>query len=281
MLFASDLDQTLIYSKRFTLDPVSGYNLKTRLIETKDGEEISFMLESAISKLKELSNKLIFVPVTTRTIEQYNRISLFQNEIVPPFAIVSNGGNIINNGIIDQEWSSEIRRKLEFDCPDCSEILKEFSKIANENWIISQRKADDLFLYFIIDQNVIPHDELSCYEKWLNKSGWNMSIQGRKLYFVPNCISKWNAISYVKELSGSGKVCCAGDSILDLCMLEKSDYAITPGHGEIAKILNGRKSTDTKIYTTINLGMAAADEILDKINLTLQPSSPDPFSRAR
>jgi len=262
MIFASDLDQTLIYSKKFISDPLTCCMHPVRLIETNETEEISFMTETAINKLKELSNKVVFVPVTTRTISQYRRIQLFQNEIKPKYAVVSNGGNVVIDGNIDEDWKNSIKSMISFECLSSSEVLQEFCKISNDNWVLSQRTADDLFLYFITDQTVIPHDELDCFGKWVTNNGWTISLQGRKLYLVPNCINKWSAISYVRELAGASKISAAGDSLLDLCMLEKSDFAITPMHGEIARTI----VKNSKIQVTEMSGIYAADEILEKIN---------------
>ena len=273
MLFVSDLDRTLIYSRKFILDPLSGEKFNVRLIETKAGEEISFMLESSINKLRELSRSLSFVPVTTRTLEQYQRIHIFQNEIIPPFAIVSNGGNILINNEIDKEWNNIIRSKVLLQCLPLRAVLEEFDKVMCGDWVISKRHADDLFLYFIIDQNAIPFDELNYFELWLKANGWAMSLQGRKLYFVPNCITKWNAIFYIKELACAGKTCAAGDSLLDLCMLEMADFAIAPRHGEVARILEAGNNTEGKIHITKSSGIHAADEILDYVREYMTYSS--------
>ena len=62
-------------------------------VEVYNGKEISFMTEKAIALLRELSEEMMFVPVTTRTVEQYNRVSLFREEIRPTYAITSNGGS--------------------------------------------------------------------------------------------------------------------------------------------------------------------------------------------
>lgn len=53
-----------------------------------------------------------FIPVTTRTIEQFQRITLFQNEIIPEYAITSNGGNILHNGKQDVTWNKEIKKNF-------------------------------------------------------------------------------------------------------------------------------------------------------------------------
>ena len=79
MLFASDLDRTLIYSPR-TFD---GEELKEEVcsVEIYENKPISFMTKNALMMLKELTKRLLFVPVTTRTKLQYLRIHLFQKRL--------------------------------------------------------------------------------------------------------------------------------------------------------------------------------------------------------
>ena len=88
-----------------------------------------------------------FIPVTTRTIEQFQRISLFQDEIIPEYAITSNGGNILHNGKQDGTWNRIVKERLSFECIEGNDILKEFGQIAHKDWVISQKQ---LMIYSII-----------------------------------------------------------------------------------------------------------------------------------
>ena len=80
MIFASDLDQTLIYSRKSFRAHIEDNSIQ--LIETLDGKEISFITYKTITLLIKLQLHSYFIPVTTRTIEQFQRITLFQNEII-------------------------------------------------------------------------------------------------------------------------------------------------------------------------------------------------------
>ena len=121
MLFASDLDQTLIYSRRFLYEGV--YN-DVKPVEKKKNEYISFMTNASVEKLQQLVKKVLFIPVTTRTMEQYNRIFYIAQEIRPRYAIVSNGAHVLIDGIIDRQWEDKIQRLLKEKCLDISEILQ-------------------------------------------------------------------------------------------------------------------------------------------------------------
>ena len=99
IVFNSDLDNTLIYSYKKDI----GKNI--RCVEVYQGREISFMTETSALLLEKINPKLIFVPTTTRTLEQYNRINLGIG--VPAFALVCNGGVLLESGVSSEEWYSE------------------------------------------------------------------------------------------------------------------------------------------------------------------------------
>ncbi|QXM07170.1 HAD family hydrolase [Crassaminicella indica] len=259
MIFASDLDRTLIYSKKFISNREG-----IKLIEKKDDEEISFMTEKAIKELKKLREELLFIPVTTRTIEQYERITLFQEE-VPKYAVVSNGGNILIDGKIDVEWNNSIQRKIKEECLPFEEVLLKFKEIASKEWVIKRRTADQLFTYCIVDRKKMPIEKIYSFMDWLEKRNWKVSLQGRKLYFVPHCVCKWRALQYIKEQENIDFIISAGDSLLDLPMLKRADISFAPAHGEIYKSYRADGEAKNIIFTERE-GILAAEEILEKIN---------------
>ncbi|MBF8982417.1 hypothetical protein IZY60_02585 [Lutibacter sp. B2] len=259
MIFASDLDRTLIYSKKFVKEDMKNI----RLIETKEEESISYMTEKAIDQLKELSKKASFIPVTTRTIAQYKRIHLFRDEIKPKYAITSNGGNIIINGEVDTNWNEKIRKSIGADSLATEDVLKKFEDIKSDTWLLKSHIAEDLFHYFIVDRENVPLKELETFSDFLNENNWKTSLQGRKLYFVPQCVCKWKALEYIKDREEETFIASAGDSLLDLPMLKMADYAVVPKHGEIYKFYE--KGKDDHIIFTESEGIIAAEEILQKI----------------
>ncbi|QEK11014.1 haloacid dehalogenase [Crassaminicella thermophila] len=266
MIFASDLDRTLIYSKKFVSNDEG-----IKLIETKGKEEISFMTKKAIKRLKKLSEEILFIPVTTRTIEQYRRISLFQEEIRPKYAIVSNGGNILINGEIDYEWNNIIQKKIKEECISFKEVESKFEEIESNQWVINRKVADNLFSYCIIHPEYVP-EVLYSFIDWMEDNNWKVSLQGRKLYFVPCCVCKWEATQYIKMRENIDFVASAGDSLLDLPMLKMADYAVVPPHGEIYKKYERTYETIQNITFTEKEGIFAAEEILEKIyGLIKQP----------
>lgn len=267
MLFASDLDRTLIYSKQFLPNNEEQLILP---VETKEDQPISYMTETAIRLLRKLTEDVLFVPVTTRTIEQYKRIFFITNEIQPKYAIVSNGGNLLVEGEIDETWKKKIQSQLTRECIGIAEVLERFKEIQSEQWIINHRVADELFSYCVVEKDKIPYDELRDFQEWLGKNNWNTSLQGRKLYFVPQCISKGAAIAYIQEKEGYQFMTAAGDSLLDLPMLEMADYALCPPHGELNRFISEGLEINGNIEITKKEGIFAAEEILEKAEQLLQ-----------
>lgn len=271
MIYASDLDQTLIYSRKaFRLNGNNEPDI--RLIEMLNGEEISFMTEKAIAQLKEIAANIVFIPVTTRTVAQYARISIFQNDILTKYAITSNGGNIVSAGIVDQDWNRSIQDRMANECALGQDVLAGFNRISHESWVQRGHMADNLFHYFIVERDLIPMDELQDFNGWLEQQGWNMSLQGRKIYLVPQVCNKRHAIEHIMSLQEDPHLVASGDSLLDLCLLEAAEHAIAPAHGEIFNQHQAGKGGMDFIHFTKLPGILSSEETLDIVWKLIQGS---------
>ncbi len=257
MLFASDLDRTLIYSKKF----ITREENQIQLVESKGDREMSYMLSSSIEILKTLSNKLLFVPVTTRSIEQYKRIDVFQKEIKPKYFVTSNGGNIFSNGELDKDWEKVIISKFNKECLMLEEVISEFNKIKSNLNIVTVRKVDELFLYCILESD-IPQEALKMFSAWLEKNKWRTILNGRKLYFVPMHINKGEAVKYIADKKGIKTIITSGDSILDYDMASISNLFISPQHGSIYELNN---YDNNMVKFTNKSGIFASHEILETV----------------
>ncbi len=149
MMFASDLDRTLIYSQKM-IDASEEQPGEIRVAETKDGEVITYITEKTINLLKQLSEKAMFVPVTTRTTEQYSRIDVICKDIMPKYAVTGNGGNILTQGETDTAWHEIMRGKIENECLPIGDAVREFEKIRSDEWVKMSRVADELFFYCVV-----------------------------------------------------------------------------------------------------------------------------------
>ncbi|MFD2370607.1 HAD hydrolase family protein [Brevibacillus sp. GCM10020057] len=261
MIFASDLDQTLIYSTKF----LGEYHYFVKPIELYEGREISFVSCKSFDLLKKINEQHMFIPVTTRTVEQYQRISLFHNDIQPQYAVMSNGGVIMHNGEIVKSWKKIIEKRIQNESASYKEINGRFKQIfGDDTWILSLKMAEDLFFYYIIDRDKLPLQKIEEFGNWVEERNWSMSIQGRKLYLVPNGINKGDAIQFIAERENEEMIIAAGDSLLDLPLLLIADIAIAPNHGELYRQSSKIRTVKRVIFTKSN-GMLASEEILNYV----------------
>lgn len=259
ILFTSDLDRTLIYSNNMLEKyPVEGDCLP---IEYKGDRIISNMTMRAIELLKEIDDKHLFIPVTTRAIYQYERIDLFQQDIQPKYAITSNGGTIFVNGKKDVEWDQINRNRIAETAVSNEDMRKVFAEIEHKQWMLKEFYIDDLFFMFHVDQTKMPMDEWQAFEENLYRIGWRAFLQGRKLYLLPIQLEKAAAINYIKQDLAVDFHVAAGDSLMDYAMLKEADIGYSPFHGELYQ----QYREDPYIRWIDRYGASSAEDILVKI----------------
>ena len=261
MLFASDLDQTLIYSPKTFIS--KEIDEQIRPVERLEDRFSSFMTQNALNALKKIAQRVFFVPVTTRTKLQYLRINFFDYDITYQYAVTSNGGTIFSEGVEDKDWSQLVLAGRD-SCLAAQDLIHKFAEISHSSWVIkdSGKLADDLFYYCLIEREKIPVTELAAFKIWASDNHWELSVQGSKLYLVPKNVNKNAAIKFIKEKEGLSRVVAAGDSLLDLDMLKAADLALAPAHGELYALYLQRISGLEKIKFTQKSGIEAAEEIL-------------------
>lgn len=262
MIYASDLDRTLIYSLNAIGVPGDAPGLVPA--EVIEGRTVSYISQQALDMLKELAAKIVFMPVTTRTIAQYRRINLFQETVIPDYAVTSNGGNILVNGVVDQEWRAAVGRLVERGSVPAEEAGRIVRSVVRAEWITSERYCDELFYTFVVQRDSLPLDETTRMAERLDGLGWKVSLQGRKLYIVPEAVNKSDAILHVRRTVRSEPMVASGDSLLDKSLLAAADYAIAPCHGEIfAEQQAGLVNLEYPF--TKQSGVFAGDEIMQYV----------------
>jgi hypothetical protein len=264
MIYASDLDRTLIYSLGAIGVPENTPGLIPA--EIIEGKTRSYISQQALHQLLDLITRVIFIPVTTRTIQQYKRINLFQETVIPDYAVTSNGGNILIGGVVDKEWRESIGGLVARHSAGAEEVRSYIKAIVREDWIISENYCDDLFYSFMVYRDQLPLDEITNLSDRLYNLGWRVSLQGRKLYAVPAAVNKSDAILHLRRTVRSEPMVASGDSLLDKSLLESADYAIAPCHGEIfAEQQSGL--VKSRYPFTKESGVFAGDEILQYVNM--------------
>ncbi|AIY02281.1 hypothetical protein ART_2682 [Arthrobacter sp. PAMC 25486] len=259
-LVACDLDRTLIYSKNALWLTGADKDAPAMVVaEVYDGAPLSFMTRTAQELLLELKSAAVFVPVTTRTQAQYERVQL--PGPVPDYAVTSNGGVLLHHGVPDAHWNAQLTARMAAACAPLETIEAHLSNPDFAPWILRLRRAEDLFAYAIIDRAVMPDSFLADLVELCAGAGWGVSVQGRKLYCVPLPINKSDALAEVARRTGSGTVIAAGDSLLDQDMLAAADLAFRPLHGE----LHDAGWLASNLRLTSVRGVLAGEEILREI----------------
>ncbi len=206
ILFACDLDNTLIHShKRRRNGDIC--------VELYDGREQSFITPTALQLLKQLAAQVQFVPITTRSIEQYRRI-FWADNFRPQYAVVANGAYIL-----DGDRQENFLRDAVLPYADELEIQRE--KFSTDERFNICRIVDESFLFLRC------RDELDADEIFFDTS-LTAQHTGKKIYLFPPALNKGNALRRLAEKFSVTKIFAAGDSSIDLPMLELADVAFAP-----------------------------------------------------
>ena len=201
ILFACDLDNTLIHSyKHRRPDDIC--------VELYDGRAQSFISPRALELLKEIAARIFFVPVTTRSIAQYRRI-FWAEDFQPQCAVVANGAFFLD-GARQENFLREVVAPYE-------EELKLQLAAADEKIFSIARIVDESFLF------------LKCREDFDAEIFFDTSLTvqrtGKKIYLFPPRLNKGEALKLLTKKFSPEKIFAAGDSEIDLPMLELADVA--------------------------------------------------------
>jgi len=260
MIFASDLDRTLIYSKSFVNEEMKDIFP----VERKDGEIVSYMSKATMSLLCLLSKKITFIPVTSRSLEQFNRITFFKENLINKYAVVANGGILLKNNEIDMDWDKLIKAKMSETIAPL-ELLIKLERFLKNPQVNSSRCCDNVFIYIVLKTNVIEEEYLKELEPFCEVYGYGMVKNGRKIYIIPHFINKWEPLKYIMELEQESELITAGDSILDLPMLKNSMTGFVPAHGELNMKYSELLLENKKLLCTSSQGIFSSDELLNRI----------------
>lgn len=233
VLVASDLDRTLIYSSAaLALTMPDPRAPRLLCVEVHESRPLSYMTETAAGLLTDLGDRAVFVPTTTRTRKQYQRINL--PGPAPRYAICANGGHLLVDGVTDPDWHRAVLARLAAQCAPLAEVREHLAATADPVWLRKQRVAEDLFAYLVVERELLPEEWVKELAAWAEERGWTVSLQGRKIYAVPKPLTKSAAVREVARRTSAVLTLAAGDSLLDADLLLAADRGWRPGHGELA-----------------------------------------------
>lgn len=212
-----DLDNTLIYSYKHDIgnDRINS--------EVYQGREISFLTGTTYENLRKLKEKLLIVPTSTRSIEQYNRINLQIGSI--PYALVCNGGVLLVNGEKETSWYRTSLKLIRESLPELDRVRHFLEKDTRRKFEL--RFIEDLFLFTKCDE---PENVVTELQEILDTSIVEVFHNKEKIYVVPQKLSKGTAVERFREYIKADRVIAAGDSRFDISMLRAADTGIAP-HG--------------------------------------------------
>ena len=215
IVFNSDLDNTLIYSYKHNIGEYK------KCVEIYKNREISFMSNKTIDLLSRISQKICFVPTTTRTEGQYNRI--FLPGIKIEYALVCNGGILLKNGKRVDKWYEE---SLKIIKPYKKELDKAKSIIEEDIYRDFEiRYIDNLFIF---TKSIEPLKTVEYVKNNVNTDVLDVFNNGIKIYVIPKNLDKGTALDRFKKYIKSNLIISAGDSIFDISMVSKSDIGFLP-----------------------------------------------------
>lgn len=218
-IFATDLDRTLIFSKRRLERSQVNFEEFTLVdYKTKTEENQSYIHNNTLSHLKA---DLVYTMVanTTRGGEEFFRIDSQLRDCFK-YAIVSNGAEIYKNNNGEWELLHSIKSSVDLEstasCIDNAQIVEK---------------------YYIKIEGKFLSDKLEDYQ---------LSYQGNTTYLIPNDLSKGTALSWLANSLGTTVLYAAGDSNLDLPMLKIAEKPLVPvdSHKELIKMFGGQYKFD-------------------------------------
>lgn len=215
IIFHSDLDNTLIYSYKHEIGS------EKRCVELYRGRELSYMTEKSLELLERIRERVLFVPTTTRTVEQYDRIRLGTTRAA--YALVCNGGILLENGREDDGWYQESLAGIS----DCAGELKNAERILEED---PDRNFELRFIrkLFIFTKSGNPCNTISRLKKALNLAQVDVFGNGAKVYVLPRYLNKGTAVLRFREKLKAERMIACGDSEFDIPMLDAADIPIAP-----------------------------------------------------
>ena len=214
ILFASDLDNTLLFSHRHRQP-------EDRCVERLNGAEQGFFTRETPDLLPQVVQRVHLLPITTRSIEQYQRIQ-WPDGTAPRIALTANGAVLLRDGQVDRAWYAASQALVRDHREALAAVLDHLTR---QGGATSVRCVEGVYVYAAYPD--IPAAERVARD-WCGGSALQAVVSGRKVYFFPPGIDKGTALRRAVERFGPERVIAAGDSVIDVPMLRQADRALIP-----------------------------------------------------
>lgn len=205
-----DIDNTLICShRRKQADDVC--------VEWFEGREQSFMPPDACRLWERVMETRTLIPLTTRSIVQYRRIR-WHSGAEPEYALVTNGAILLRHGDIDETWRKET---WEYIAP----YYEEMRRLCSVDVGVKGRIVDGSYIFIPCADEASAHDCAAWFE---GRTPLHTACSGRKVYLLPPDLHKGAALDRLRQRMPCRRLICAGDSAMDVPMLQRADLALVP-----------------------------------------------------
>lgn len=215
IILHADLDNTILYSYKHDI------GMFKKSVERYHERDISYITDQTFTYLKRVKEKMLVVPTSTRTAEQYQRIDLGVGDF--PYALVCNGGILLRDGVSDEQW---YRDSLEIIGESNDEILKSMQFLQDDTRrVFELRLIEKLFVFTKCNE---PENVVDDLKNKLDVTKVDVFHNGIKVCVVPKNLSKGMAVRRFKKYVDAKRIIAAGDSAFDISMLKEADIGLAP-----------------------------------------------------
>ena len=179
-------------------------------VEVYESKPLSYLTETAAGLLaRTRPTTAVFVPTTTRTREQYRRIHL--PGPAPKFAICANGGHLLVDGVSDPDWQRAGRRAgWPTSAPRSPRCAPTSSPPPTPPGCARSGSPRTCSPTSSSSATLLPEGWVKELAAWAEARGWTVSLQGRKIYAVPQPLTKSAAVREVARRTGASPILAAG-----------------------------------------------------------------------
>ena len=217
IVFASDLDNTLLYSRSHKRED-------DICVEHIEGRAHGFMTPLTVERLREVSQKLCLIPVTT------------------------NGAMLLHGGEVDAAWREAHDALI---APAREEIVRCHALYLGDPAFIRCRIVDDAYLFVYCADGV---DARAMAEECRRETSLRVEPSGRKIYFFPQRLTKAAALRELRRRFSPRKVYAAGDTAIDAPLLAAADRAFAAKTLAMEDAAHIRRHTGEGVFAEWLLG---------------------------
>lgn len=240
MMFVSDLDHTLIYSKR----DLNGE--KAVPVEYIGENPITYMTPQALELYWSLrtNSNFMFTPCTLRDYDQTMRISII-HDFLPKFMICENGGRLYVNGKEDTDYRQYILNTFDLYLETARKMMEDAPCTIKDN---------QTFLTCVFKNS----DEAAAWaiRKIPILSDFDFDLQHRKFYIIPKGLDKSVGLSYLIKNYGVKNLVTSGDGMVDRKFTKMGAHIFLPNHAVFSHSF---------AYVSKSEGVKAGEEILEQV----------------